>query len=42
MYGRIAHRFVSSVYDNEFNPAMDKQAMDRAHRIGQTREGELR
>jgi helicase SWR1 len=25
-------------YDNEFNPAMDKQAMDRAHRIGQTRE----
>lgn len=25
-------------YDNEFNPAMDKQAQDRAHRIGQTRE----
>ena len=25
-------------YDSDWNPAMDKQAMDRCHRIGQTRE----
>jgi len=25
-------------YDSDWNPAMDRQAMDRAHRIGQTRE----
>jgi len=25
-------------YDSDWNPAMDAQAMDRAHRIGQTRE----
>lgn len=25
-------------YDSDWNPAMDKQCMDRAHRIGQTRE----
>ncbi len=26
-------------YDADYNVAMDRQAMDRAHRIGQTREG---
>jgi len=25
-------------YDSDWNPAMDRQAMDRAHRIGQTRD----
>jgi SNF2 family DNA or RNA helicase len=25
-------------YDNDWNPAMDQQAQDRCHRIGQTRE----
>lgn len=25
-------------YDNDWNPAMDMQAQDRCHRIGQTRE----
>lgn len=25
-------------YDNDWNPTMDAQAMDRAHRIGQTKE----
>lgn len=26
------------IYDSDFNPQMDLQAMDRAHRIGQKRE----
>lgn len=25
------------LYDSDFNPQMDLQAMDRAHRIGQTK-----
>ena len=25
-------------YDSDWNPAMDRQAMDRAHRIGQKRD----
>jgi len=25
-------------YDNDWNPTMDEQATDRAHRIGQTKE----
>ena len=25
------------IHDSDFNPASDKQAMDRSHRIGQTR-----
>jgi SNF2 family DNA or RNA helicase len=25
-------------YDSDWNPAMDRQATDRAHRIGQTRD----
>ena len=25
------------LYDSDWNPQMDLQAMDRAHRIGQTR-----
>lgn len=25
-------------YDNDWNPAMDKQAQDRCHRIGQTKQ----
>jgi SNF2 family DNA or RNA helicase len=25
------------IYDSDFNPQMDLQAMDRAHRIGQKR-----
>ena len=26
------------LYDSDFNPQIDLQAMDRAHRIGQTKE----
>jgi len=26
------------LYDSDWNPQMDLQAMDRAHRIGQTKE----
>ena len=26
------------IYDSDFNPQMDLQAMDRAHRIGQKKE----
>jgi SWI/SNF-related matrix-associated actin-dependent regulator of chromatin subfamily A member 5 len=26
------------LYDSDFNPQMDLQAMDRAHRIGQTKQ----
>ena len=26
------------IHDSDFNPAMDRQAEDRCHRIGQTRE----
>jgi E1A-binding protein p400 len=37
MYWCFSH-FDSFIYRQDWNPAMDNQAQDRCHRIGQTRE----